>query len=105
MNIIRRSSTDYIKEMEKERLAREKAEQEKKAKEQKIKEEYSDTRNEWEKDKQEMKELELKQRADKDFGDAPKRAPPVKVAKVEEAAPAKQADFVKPEDKVKNVAA
>jgi mannan polymerase II complex ANP1 subunit len=43
--------------MEKERLAREKQEEEKKKNQQKIKEEYSDTRNEWEKDKQEMQNL------------------------------------------------
>jgi mannan polymerase II complex ANP1 subunit len=43
--------------MERERLAREKQEEEKKKNQQKIKEEYSDTRNEWEKDKQEMQNL------------------------------------------------
>jgi mannan polymerase II complex ANP1 subunit len=47
----------HMEEMEKERLAREKQEEEKKKNQQKIKEEYSDTRNEWEKDKQEMQNL------------------------------------------------
>lgn len=58
--------------MEKERLAREKQEEEKKKNQQKIKEEYSDTRNEWEKDKQEMQNLAAQP---KPINDAPKAQP------------------------------
>lgn len=57
--------------MERERLAREKEEEEKKKKEQMIKEEFSDTRGEWEKDKQEMKELESQRAAGKDSAKPP----------------------------------
>lgn len=64
----------HMEEMERERLAREKEEEERKKKEQKIKEEFSDTRGEWEKDKQEMNDLKAQQRA----ADAdPAKAPPV----------------------------
>ncbi|KPM40085.1 Mannan polymerase II complex ANP1 subunit [Neonectria ditissima] len=61
----------HMEEMERERLAREKEEEERKKKEQMIKEEFSDTRSEWEKDKQEMKDLESQQAAGKDSAKPP----------------------------------
>jgi mannan polymerase II complex ANP1 subunit len=59
--------------MERERLAREKQEEEKKKNQQKIKEEYSDTRNEWEKDKQEMQNLAAQPKPVRDAPKAPSR--------------------------------
>ncbi|KAF4971168.1 hypothetical protein FSARC_1890 [Fusarium sarcochroum] len=63
----------HMEEMERERLAREKQEEEKKKNQQKIKEEYSDTRNEWEKDKQEMQDLAAQPKPVKDAPKAPSR--------------------------------
>ncbi|KAM0348780.1 hypothetical protein ACHAPU_004219 [Fusarium lateritium] len=62
-----------MEEMERERLAREKQEEEKKKNQQKIKEEYTDTRNEWEKDKQEMQNLAIQPKPVKDAPKAPSR--------------------------------
>ncbi|RFN46584.1 mannan polymerase ii complex anp1 subunit [Fusarium flagelliforme] len=63
----------HMEEMERERLAREKQEEEKKKNQQKIKEEYSDTRNEWEKDKQEMQNLAAQPKPVNDAPRAPSR--------------------------------
>ncbi|RSL55569.1 hypothetical protein CEP54_009313 [Fusarium duplospermum] len=63
----------HMEEMERERLAREKEEEEKKKNQLKIKEEYSDTRNEWEKDKQEMQDLVAQQKPIKEPANAPNR--------------------------------
>ncbi|KAM5386715.1 hypothetical protein ACJZ2D_000008 [Fusarium nematophilum] len=62
----------HMEEMERERLAREKEEEEKKKNQQKIKEEYTDTRDEWEKDKKEMQDLVAQQKPIKEPANAPK---------------------------------
>ncbi|KAF4461976.1 mannan polymerase II complex ANP1 subunit [Fusarium albosuccineum] len=63
----------HMEEMERERLAREKEEEEKKKNQQKIKEEYTDTRDEWEKDKKEMQDLVAQQKPIKEPAKAPSR--------------------------------
>ncbi|KAI5457215.1 mannan polymerase II complex ANP1 subunit [Mariannaea sp. PMI_226] len=56
----------HMEEMENERLAREKADEERKKNEKKIKEEFGDTKTEWEKDKQGMKDIGSQQASGED---------------------------------------
>jgi len=56
---------DIIQEMEQERLAREEEEKEKAEKAQKIKEQFSDPNSQWEKDKTEIQNIAIKDKAEK----------------------------------------